>query len=76
MALLISPFFGLISILFIILENTGTFMKDFFNLMSFGCSGLFYYTVTAASKKSMCHFVDPEANSIPVIFIQVFFYKL
>ncbi len=42
-----------LSLLFIILQNAGTFMNDFFNLMSFGCACA--YTLTMASSIRIRH---------------------
>lgn len=53
-------FLLLISITFIILENAGTFMKDFFNLMSFGCACAYALTMISA----VCiHHKHPEWKS-------------
>lgn len=39
-----------ISIIFIILQNAGTFMNDFFNLMAFGCACAYAITMISAIK--------------------------
>lgn len=37
-----------VSLLFIVLQNAGTFMNDFFNLMSFGCACAYTLTMISA----------------------------
>lgn len=44
-----------ISILFIVLQNAGTFMNDFFNLMSFGCACAYALTMISAVKMHKKH---------------------
>ena len=39
-----------LSLLFIILQNAGTFMNDFFNLMSFGCACAYALTMVSAMR--------------------------
>jgi len=41
-------FLLVVSIIFIILQNAGSFMKDFFNLMSFGCACAYSLTMISA----------------------------
>lgn len=41
-------FLLLISIIFIVLQNSGTFMNDFFNLMAFGCACAYAITMVSA----------------------------
>ena len=46
-------FLLVISLVFILLQNAGTFMNDFFNLMSFGCACA--YAITMVSAVRMRH---------------------
>ena len=41
-------FLLVISLIFIVLQNAGTFMNDFFNLMSFGCACAYALTMISA----------------------------
>ncbi|MDD3252432.1 MAG: APC family permease [Lachnospiraceae bacterium] len=38
----------IVSIVFLVLQNSGTFMNDFFNLMAFGCACAYAITMVAA----------------------------
>lgn len=49
-----------ISITFVVLENAGTFMKDFFNLMAFGCACAYALTMISAM---LIHKKHPEWKS-------------
>lgn len=49
-----------ISIIFIILQNAGTFMNDFFNLMAFGCACAYALTMISAIR---IHYKYPHWNS-------------
>lgn len=44
-----------ISIIFIVLQNAGTFMHDFFNLMSFGCACAYALTMISAVRMHKKH---------------------
>ena len=44
-----------VSILFLILQNAGTFMNDFFNLMAFGCACAYAITMVAAIRMHRQH---------------------
>ncbi len=46
-----------ISIVFLILQNAGTFMNDFFNLMAFGCACAYAITMISAIR---IHHVHPD----------------
>ncbi len=52
-AILPNIFLLVISLVFILLQNAGTFMNDFFNLMSFGCACA--YAITMVSAVRMRH---------------------
>ncbi len=43
-------FLLVISLIFIVLQNAGTFMNDFFNLMSFGCACAYALTMISAMR--------------------------
>ncbi|MDD6681307.1 MAG: APC family permease, partial [Galactobacillus timonensis] len=44
-----------ISIVFLILQNSGTFMNDFFNLMAFGCACAYAITMISAIRIHHAH---------------------
>lgn len=49
-----------VSIVFLIMQNAGTFMNDFFNLMSFGCACAYAFTMISAMRIKKQH---PEWKS-------------
>ena len=48
-------FLLLISFAFLLMQNTGTFMKDFFNLMAFGCAVTYAITMIGAMRLRKIH---------------------
>lgn len=58
--LLPNVFLLVISLIFIILQNSGSFMNDFFNLMSFGCACAYALTMISSI---MIHHKHPEWKS-------------
>ena len=49
-----------ISLIFLVMQNAGTFMNDFFNLMSFGCACAYAITMISAMR---IHKMHPEWKS-------------
>ena len=48
-------FLLIISFAFLLMQNTGTFMKDFFNLMAFGCAVTYAITMIGAMRLRKIH---------------------
>ena len=44
-----------VSLVFLIMQNAGTFMNDFFNLMSFGCACAYAFTMISAMRIRRMH---------------------
>ncbi len=57
-------FLLVISLIFIVLQNAGTFMNDFFNLMSFGCACAYALTMISAMRISRKYPGWKSANAV------------
>lgn len=53
-----------VSLLFIVLQNAGTFMNDFFNLMSFGCACAYTLTMISSLRIRRLHPEWKSANAV------------
>ena len=62
--LLPNVFLLAISLLFIVLQNAGTFMNDFFNLMSFSCACAYSLTMLSALRIRHKHPGWKSANAV------------
>lgn len=62
--LLPNVFLLAVSLLFIVLQNAGTFMNDFFNLMSFGCACAYTLTMISSLRIRRLHPEWKSANAV------------